>query len=112
MLDTFLPLLIAALLAQIALTWRFLSRLQATDPALCEKLGRPNALFFLLHGGPGDRHPFLEFLRHRRADSPVLEEPEWRVRAGRLLLLYRIASGLWIASIASAVWLIVEELSV
>ena len=112
MLDTFLPLLIAVLLAQIALTWNFVSWLRATEPDLYDSLGQPGALFFLFHGGPGNRHAFLEFLRNRHAGPPEREKPLLRVRANRLFTLYRIASGLWIATIASAVWLIVEEISV
>jgi hypothetical protein len=111
MLDTLLLFLIAALALQVYLTRRFLSTLRAVDPALFERFGRPNALFFLLHGGPGDFHPFLDFLKRRDYCALPANAPALRTDAGRLRVLYRAVSGLWIAAIVSAALQIAAHLS-
>jgi hypothetical protein len=111
MLDTLLPLLLVALTLQVCLTRHFLASLRALDPGLFERFGRPNAFFFLLHGGPGDYHPFLEFLKRRDYDALPAGVPALRGHAGRLRVLYRVVSGLWIATIVSAALQVAAHLS-
>ena len=111
MLDTLLVFLIAALVLQIVLTQNFLSRLRAADPDLFARLGRPNASFFLFHGGPDDRHPFLEFLKRRAYAALPAHFSSLSADGRRLHVLYRVVSGLWIATIVSAVVQVVIYIS-
>ncbi len=105
MLDNLLVVLLVALALQIVLTRRFARCLQVRDPALFERLDRPNGWFFMLHGGPGDDHPFLRFVLRDAAEIPELS-----VDAVRLRRVYRLVSLLWLATIASAVWQVVSHL--
>lgn len=111
MLDTLLALLCSALVLQMVLTHIFLSRLRDADPELFARLGRPNALFFLFHGGPGDCHPFLEFLKRRAYTALPAHVVSLSTGSGRLRVLYRVVSGLWIATIMAAVVQVATHLS-